>query len=338
MGQAQRRQSAGVRYSEEIRAETAQFARLLSSQSHYAAKIADTQRQASQAVAAQLSAFGQAWFAEAKSGAVWADWQQYLNDASQRYWLTLDTLRERGNTDLAHEATGAPPVLKYDYELVVDGRTLVRPVNYQLLRIVPPKGVTVIDTKRPYMIIDPRAGHGAGIGGFKHDSQVGVALRAGHPVYFVVFRQHPEPGQTLADVTRAEADFVRAIARRHPRDRARGGAAWRGPGADSVGAFAGALPPARRPVVVGNCQGGWATLLLAAAYPDLTGPLVINGAPVATWSGQIGDNPMRYNGGLLGGVVPALFLGDLGAGEFDGAHLVSNFEVLNPGRNLFAKY
>ncbi len=312
MGQAQRRQNAGVRYSDEIRAETAQFSRLLSSQSLYAAKIAGTQRQASQAVTEQLSAFGQALFASEKAGAIWADWQQYVNDASQRYWLTLDTLRERGNTDIAHEAAGAPPVLKYDYEVVVDGRTLARPVNYQLLRIVPPKGINVVESKRPYMIIDPRAGHGAGIGGFKDDSQVGVALKAGHPVYFVVFRQHPEPGQTLADVTRAEAGFVREIARRHPK--------------------------ARKPVVVGNCQGGWATLLLAAAYPDLTGPLVINGAPVATWSGQIGDNPMRYNGGLLGGVVPALLMADLGAGEFDGAHLVSNFEVLNPGRNLFAKY
>ena len=64
------------------------------------------------------------------------------------------------------------------------------------------------DWKRPYMIIDPRAGHGAGIGGFKSDSQVGVALHDGHPVYFVVFRPHPEPGQTLADVMRAEAAFV----------------------------------------------------------------------------------------------------------------------------------
>ena len=56
------------------------------------------------------------------------------------------------------------------------------------------------------MIVDPRAGHGAGIGGSKPDSQVGVALADGHPVYFVVFRPHPEPGQTLADVMRAEAD------------------------------------------------------------------------------------------------------------------------------------
>jgi hypothetical protein len=67
------------------------------------------------------------------------------------------------------------------------------------LKILPPEGVVIDETKRPYIIIDPRAGHGAGIGGFKNDSQVGVALAAGHPVYFVSFRRDPIPGQTLAD-------------------------------------------------------------------------------------------------------------------------------------------
>lgn len=43
------------------------------------------------------------------------------------------------------------------------------------------------------MIIDPRAGHGAGIGGFKPDSQVGDAFADGHAVYFVAFRPMPEP-------------------------------------------------------------------------------------------------------------------------------------------------
>ena len=42
---------------------------------------------------------------------------------------------------------------------------------------------------------------------------------------------------------------------------------------------------------------------------------------------------MRYNGGLLGG-LSALLFSDLN----DGANLVSNFELLNPGRNYFGKY
>ena len=77
---------------------------------------------------------------------------------------------------------------------------------------------------------------------------------------------------------------------------------------------------------------------MAAANPDVSGPLVVNGAPVAYWSGRLGENAMRYNGGLLGGALPALYLSDLGNGVFDGAHLVSNFEQLNPGRNYFGKY
>jgi pimeloyl-ACP methyl ester carboxylesterase len=248
----------------------------------------------------------------ARAGALDMAASEYLQDAAQRFWMTLDVLRQRGNNDAAHEAAGTPPVLIYDYEVALDAKTLPRPCNYMLLKITPPAGVEVFDWKRPYMIIDPRAGHGAGIGGFKPDSQVGVALRAGHPVYFCVFRPQPEPGQTIADVMRAEAEFVAEIRRRHPE--------------------------APKPIVVGNCQGGWATLALAAANPDITGPLVINGAPVAAWSGRKGENPMRYSGGLLGGALPALLLSDLGGGIFDGAHLVSNFEGLNPGRNYFGKY
>jgi pimeloyl-ACP methyl ester carboxylesterase len=241
-----------------------------------------------------------------------AAWQAYVKDASQRFVLTLDTLRERGDIFLSHEAAGCPPVLTYDYEVVVDGADLATPCNYMLLRILPPEGVKVDDRARPYVIVDPRAGHGAGIGGFKSDSQVGVALSKGHPVYFVAFRRDPIPGQSLADVTHAEAEFVREVARRHP--------------------------DAPKPVVTGNCQGGWATLLLAATNHDLTGPIVLNGAPVSTWAGEVGKYPMRYNGGVLGGTWQPMFWSDIGDGVFDGAHLVLNFELLNPSRNYFGKY
>ncbi|MEP9348813.1 DUF3141 domain-containing protein [Xanthobacter sp. KR7-225] len=240
------------------------------------------------------------------------DAQDYATDRMQRAVLLADCLRERGDNFFAHEAAGCPPVLIYDYEIAVDGRKLPRPCNYMLLKILPPQGVEVFDWKRPYMIIDPRAGHGAGIGGFKADSQVGVALKGGHPVYFTAFWRDPEPGQTLADVARAEAAFVRHVQTQHP--------------------------DAPKPVVVGNCQGGWATLVLGASNPDITGPLVLNGAPVETWSGDVGSNPMRYNAGLLGGQVQPMFWSDYGDGVFDGAWLVLNFELLNPGRTWFRKY
>lgn len=237
---------------------------------------------------------------------------EYLRDAAERAVLSLDTLRKRGDIFLTHEAAGCPPVLIYDHEVVMDGADLPYPSNYMLLRILPPEGVTIDPARRPYIVIDPRAGHGPGIGGFKGDSQVGVALREGHPVYFVAFRRAPEPGQFLSYVTRAEAAFVREVMRLHP--------------------------AASKPVVIGNCQGGWATLLLAATNPDLTGPIVINGAPVAPWSGKVGENPMRYNAGVMGGTWIPMLLSDLGGGIFDGAHLVQNFEMLNPGRTLFRKY
>ena len=246
---------------------------------------------------------------------LWRDWSAYAVDAAQRSVLYWDTLRQRGNQWLANERAGKPPVLHFDYETVLDARKFERPANYALLRITPPKGVKVDPKRRPYVIIDPRAGHGPGIGGFKDDSQVGVALEAGHPVYFVMFFADPEPGQTLLDVTAAERDFIAEVRRRHPQ--------------------------APKPAIVGNCQGGWAAMMLAASDPDSTGPLVINGAPMSYWGGAWnegeGDNPMRYSGGLLGGTWLSSFTADLAGGIFDGAHLVQNFENLNPANTFFDK-
>ena len=242
----------------------------------------------------------------------WQEWMEYGVDFVQRSVLFFDTLRQRGNNWIAHEQAGKPPVLAYEYEVLADGRTMERPVNHALVRIIPPRGVEVDDNLRPYIIIDPRAGHGPGIGGFKEDSEVGVALSAGHPVYFVIFYPDPEPGQTLADVTDAEAEFVRIVAERHPES--------------------------AKPVLVGNCQGGWAVMMLAAARPDIAGALVINGAPMSYWAGNDGDNPLRYAGGLAGGTWVSLLASDLGGGKFDGAHLVQNFENLNPANTLWEKY
>ncbi|WP_332672952.1 DUF3141 domain-containing protein [Aromatoleum sp.] len=247
---------------------------------------------------------------------IWSDWWSYSVDFAQRSVILMDTLRQRGNNYLEHLAQDQPPLLHFDYETVLDARSFERPVNYALVRIVPPEGVTVDPKRRPYMIVDPRAGHGPGIGGFKDDSQVGVALREGHPVYFVIFFREPEPGQTLLDVCAAEQQFVRKVRELHP---------------DSP-----------KPALVGNCQGGWAAMMLAASDPDDTGPVVINGAPMSYWGGAwqegASDNPMRYAGGMLGGAWLASFAADLGNGVFDGAYLVENFENLNPANTFWDKY
>jgi pimeloyl-ACP methyl ester carboxylesterase/tellurite resistance protein len=241
-----------------------------------------------------------------------ANWTEYLTDAGQRWVLFLDILREVGNYAVEQMEGGQGLVLVYDFDVVSDGRTLERPTNYLLVQIRPPEGVETDPTMRPYMIIDPRAGHGAGIGGFKSDSQVGVALAHGHPVYFVIFLPRPQPGQTLADVCAAEGAFVREIAERHP--------------------------SAPRPVIIGNCQGGWAAMLLAATNPDVTGPVVASGAPLSYWAGVRGKNPLRYSGGLAFGALPAAICSDIGNGVFDGANLVLNFESMNPHNTWWSKY
>jgi hypothetical protein len=129
------------------------------------------------------------------------DLLDYWVDAWQRSILLLDVLRQRGDNSIEHNARTAPNVLSFEAELVLDGRSLPRPVNYALVRIIPPEGASVDPGKRPFIVFDPRAGHGPGIGGMKHDSEIGVALAAGHPCYFAGFLPDPVPGQTIEQRT-----------------------------------------------------------------------------------------------------------------------------------------
>jgi hypothetical protein len=237
---------------------------------------------------------------------------EYMVDAAQRSVLFWDVMRQRGNQYHEHAAEKVPNVLSYKAELVIDGRTLPRPVNYMLARIIPPAGVEIDPTKRPFVIVDPRAGHGPGIGGFKADSEIGVALKAGHACYFVGFLPEPMPGQTIEDVARAEAAFVEKVIALNPQ---------------SDG----------KPCVIGNCQAGWAVAMVAAVRPELFGPIILAGAPLSYWAGVHGQNPMRYSGGLLGGTWLTALTGDLGHGKFDGAWLVQNFENQNPANTLWTK-
>ena len=62
---------------------------------------------------------------------------------------------------------------------------------------------------------------------------------SGYPVSFVTFFPDPVPGQAIRDVVAAQARFVEEVAARHP---------------DSP-----------KPVLFGNCQGGWSVMLLAPA-------------------------------------------------------------------------
>ena len=236
----------------------------------------------------------------------------YWIDAGQRWGLFLNVLGERTSRYQEHAARAAPHVLKFQCDLVMDGRKLARPVNYALVRITPTDAVEVDESRRPFVIIDPRAGHGPGIGGFKAQSEVGVALKAGHPCYFIGFLPNPLPGQTIEDIAHAEAAFLERVIALHPL-------------ADG------------KPAVIGNCQAGWAVMMLAAVRPDLFGPIIVAGSPLSYWAGVHGQNPMRYTGGLLGGSWLTAMMGDLGNGKFDGAWLVANFENLNPANTFWTK-
>ena len=243
---------------------------------------------------------------------IFAPAMDFITDATQRSVLLWDVMRQRGNQYREHLSQTAPHVLEYEVELVVDGRTLDRPVNYALVRIVPPRGVDVDMKRRPFVIVDPRAGHGPGIGGFKADSEIGVAFKAGHPCYFIGFLPDPMPGQTIEDIARAEAKFLEKVIALHPE-------------ADG------------KPCVIGNCQAGWAVMMLAAIRPELFGPIIVAGSPLSYWAGVRGKFPMRYSGGLLGGSWLTALTSDLGHGKFDGAWLVQNFENQNPANTLWSK-
>lgn len=272
-------------------------------------------REARRATSAATTVPRTASVAEAAEAARSADAWRYPHDWWQRSVLFFDALRRRADNMLEHERAGLPPLLDFKYEVILDARRFARAANYALLRITEIGDecweACVKPDRPPVIVVDPRAGHGPGIGGFKRASEVGMALHEGHPVYFVSFFPEPVADQTLADVLHALRRFVEAVAARHP---------------------------GRPPVLYGNCQAGWAVTLLAADCEGLAGPVVLNGSPLSYWAGESGVNPMRFSGGLLGGAWLAEFAADLGNGRFDGAWLAQNFENLKPEKAIWEKH
>lgn len=242
------------------------------------------------------------------------EYVDYVVDTVQRQLLYLDTLRQHGNDFFQYLAEGQPPVLFFPYDIIMDGRTFDRPVNYALVRIrdrrrrgerkkKEKEKAAFGHDRRPVVVIDPRSGNAPGIGGSKRASEIGMALEKEHPVYFILFFPEPVPGQTLEDVKNAEILFIEEVARRHP---------------DSG-----------KPSIIGNSQAGWAVALLSADRPSLAGPLVLNGSPISYWAGVRGRHVVRYKAGLIGGVWTVQLASDLGAGYFDGANLASGHEALD---------
>ncbi|MFY9626998.1 MAG: DUF3141 domain-containing protein [Methylocystis sp.] len=245
------------------------------------------------------------------SAGLMAPLSEYLIDAFQRNILFLDILRRRGDEEIKITSTPMPTVLRFDHELLMSGSSLARPMNYSLYRVLPPKGLAIDPSKRPVVVVDPRAGEGPGIGGFKLESEIGDALRAGHPVYFIGFGSAPTPGQQFLDVVEGQVAFFERVVELHPN--------------------------ASRPFAIGNCQAGYQTLMVAMLRPDLFGPCLVVGSPMSYWQGVHGKNPMRYSGGLLGGSWLTAMASDLGNGTFDGTWLVLNFDNLGPANWLWGK-
>jgi hypothetical protein len=89
--------------------------------------------------------------------------------------LFADTIRQRGNQYLDHLRQGQPPVLTFDYEVLLDGRKMDPPTNYYLASD-PGQAVSIrlgvadfkekrrnaslvsgsVAPKRPLIIIDPQ--------------------------------------------------------------------------------------------------------------------------------------------------------------------------------------
>jgi Protein of unknown function (DUF3141) len=232
-------------------------------------------------------------------------------DALQRSVLFLDLLRRRGNEEIEITSRPMATVLSFGHDVLIDGRSLPRPINYTLSRIIPPAGVVTSPQKRPVVVIDPRAGQGPGVGGFKAESEIGDALNAGHPVYFIGFGAISAPGQEFLDIVEGQVKFFERVVELHP--------------------------DAPRPFAIGNCQAGYQTLMVAILRPDLFGPCLVAGSPMSYWQGVHGKNPMRYSGGLLGGSWLTAMTSDLGKGKIDGTGLIMNFDLLNPANWLWGK-
>ncbi len=235
---------------------------------------------------------------------------EYAVDAWQRSILYADVRRQRGNQYLEHLQEQTPNVLDFASEVIMSGLELPRPVNYGLVRH--PAASRRAGRSQEAAVRGGRSPRGPWPGHRRLQTrQRGRCCSQGWPSLLtsLAFCPIPFPGQTVEDVMRAEAAFVRKVGELHP---------------DSRG----------KPAVIGDCQAGWQILMAAAVWPELFGPIIVAGAPLSYWAG---DMPMRYAGGLTGGSWLTALTGDLGAGRFDGAWLVQNFENLDPANTLWSK-
>ncbi|MDQ5948157.1 MAG: hypothetical protein QG651_651 [Pseudomonadota bacterium] len=238
-------------------------------------------------------------------------WSEYLQDVTERNILFLDVMRRRGNDMVVMTTDDKATVLNFPLEIILDGAYFAQPINYWLARILPLDGIPTDENKRPYVVQDPRAGRGPGIAGFKKESEIGAALKHGHPVYFIGFNAEPIAEQTFEEVIHGQVNFYQHVADLHPNS--------------------------PKLCAIGNCAAGYLSMFSAMQKPEIFGPVLIAGSPLSYWNGEHGRNPMRYSGGFVGGSWLISLLGDLGGGKFDGTNLVMNFNILNFDNFIWGK-
>ncbi|WP_043508783.1 MULTISPECIES: DUF3141 domain-containing protein [Acidiphilium] len=102
-------------------------------------------------------------------------------DAFQRGVLFLELLQQRVNEEIASTAWLMSTALRFDHEMVMSDSALLLPMNYSLLRITPPPGMIADPRKRLVVVVDPRAGQGPGIGGFKVERGISGAVHCTSP-------------------------------------------------------------------------------------------------------------------------------------------------------------
>ena len=184
-------------------------------------------------------------------------------DCGQRWILFLDTLCRRGDACVAREKEGFKPVLAFDYD-VDRRRPQARPpgqlcagADPSAAKATPPAARRCAALGHHRSARRPRQRHR------RFQERIRSRRRAasgGHPVYFVIFFPTRSRARRWPMCARPKPTFLREVQARHPHS--------------------------PKPLVTGNCQGGWAAMILAATHPDLMGPVVIAGAPLSYWAGE----------------------------------------------------
>ena len=241
--------------------------------------------------------------------------QEYWVDAWQRSILFLDVLRQRGNIYLrAQRQECAERARASPFELVRDGRTLPRPVNYVLVRIVPPAGTA--DRSGQAAVRRRRSARRPWARHRRHEAGQRDRRRAGGRPSLLLHRL-PARARCRArrsrTCARAEAAFVEEVAARHPEAEGKPVDHRQLPG--RLADHDDGRDPAR-PARARSC------------WPARRSP---------TGRACAARTRCAISAALLGGTWLTALAGDLGNGIFDGANLVANFESLNPANTYWEK-